>query len=573
MGDAKKNNGKYEEALVWYQKFAKRLPSDMRGVDGITSCDLALEWLDSPTKHEVHINNAFNTKFNDFTPTYAKKDYRIVYFSSSRPGGEGEAVDGWTGQGFTDIYQTAQDRKGKWSTPLLTYGGVNTEANEGAPSFNKRFNSMYFTRCIVNKEVEKNGCQIHYAMRKGKGWGEPTQITLSHDSVRVGHPAMAADDVTMYFASNMPGTLGGKDIWKVVHDKTANTWSKPENLGPTINTPGDEMYPFIRKNGDLYFSSNGHIGMGGWDIFKASKKGESFGEPENMQYPINSSGDDFGITFKGDKEAGLLSSNRPGGKGGDDIYEFSVPSITIWLEGIVRDVDTKEIIPYAVVELRGSDGSIQLDTVGADAHYKFPLSEETSYDIEGRKTKYLSDYAHVTTVGVTESGPVKSDKDLELISIVVPIALPNIEYAYASYELLERSKESLMDLVETLVNHPEITIELRAHTDFRGSESNNKVLSLKRAKSVVGFLKEKGIASARLTPKGYGESSPRRVSKKIAATTGFNEGDLLTEEFLGPRSRAGDPHWEEGMQLNRRTEFFILRTDYAPKGDTHSITH
>ena len=565
LADAKKQNGKYEEALSWYQRYSKKLPNDQRGKDGIASCQLAMEWMDAKSRYVVEINNAFNTEYDDFSPTYADKYYRKVYFTSARPGGAGPNTDGTTGQGFTDLFQASQDRKGRWSAPIITEGGVNSQYNEGASAFNKRFNTIYFTKCIIQKDANM-GCQIYWSQRKGKGWGDAQEIKIAHDSISVLHPAIADDDVTMYFSSNMEGTLGGKDIWVTVLDKQTRTWSAPKNLGPEFNTVGDEKFPFIRKNGDLYYSSNGLLGMGGLDIFVAESNGDgTFAAPKNMKYPINTSADDFGITFQGDKEAGLFSSNRYGGKGGDDIYEFNVPPLIIFLDGYVRDVDTKEIIPYAVVELRGSDGSVQIDTTGSDAYYKFPLSEETSYDIEGRKKGYLSDYAHVTSVGVKVSSTLKSDKDLELINIDVPIELPNINYDLAKWDLRPEAKESLLDLVETLNLHPEITIELRSHTDYRASDKYNKTLSQKRAKSCVDFLVEKGIARDRLSPKGYGESSPRRVNKTVASKTPYNEGDLLTEKFLGPVSHKGEDKWEIGMELNRRTEFFILRTDYVPK--------
>ena len=403
------------------------------------------------------------------------------------------------------------------------------------------------------------GCQIYTAQRLGRGWGTATEIKIAHDSISVTHPAIAPDDVTMYFSSNMPGTLGGKDLWVCTYDKKAKSWSTPKNLGPTINTEGDEKFPFVRKNGDLYFSSNGLLGMGGLDIFIAKVKGDgTFETPVNMKSPINSSRDDFGITFKGDEEAGLLTSNRFGGKGGDDIYEFSKPPLELFVDGYVRNVDTREIIPFATVELRGSDGSVIIDTTGEDGYYRFPLTEETSYDIEGRKKDYLTDFAHVTTVGVTISSTLQSDKDLELIYMLDPINLPHIDYALADWHLKPEAKDSLLGLIEKLNAHPNMTIELRSHTDYRGSVESNKTLSQKRAKEVVKFLIDKGIASNRLSPKGYGEESPRRINERVAKNSSFNAGDLLTEKFLGPINNLGNAIWEEGMQLNRRTEFFIL---------------
>ncbi|MCH7535141.1 MAG: OmpA family protein, partial [Bacteroidetes bacterium] len=472
--------------------------------------------------------------------------------------------DETTGKEFSDLFQTKQDRRGKWAKPTLTAGGVNTEYNEGAPAFNKKYNKIYFTKCEIRKK-ENMGCQIYTATAKGKGWGVATAIRIAHDSIVVAHPAIAPDDKTMYFSSNMKGTLGGMDLWFCTYNKKSRSWSNPKNLGPVINTSGDEKFPVIRKNGDLYFSSDGLIGMGGLDIFMAKRTSDTtFAEPVNMKYPINSSRDDFGITFKGNEETGFLTSNRIGGKGGDDIYEFHVPPIEVFLDGFVRNEATQKIIGNTIVELRGSDGSVVIDTTGEDGYYQFPLKNETSYDIEAKKTNYLSSVAQVTTVGIMKSKTIHPDKDLSLSDIREPINLPHIDYGLSDWVLKPEVKETLLKLVETLKRYPELTIELRSHTDYRGSEADNKVLSQKRAQSVVDFLIEKGIAADRLKAVGFGESSPLKINKKIAATSSFRVNDLLTEKFLGPVSKKGNQKWEEGMQLNRRTEFFILSMDYKP---------
>ncbi len=561
LADAKKYNNQFEEALKLYEKYVKKLPDDPLGKLGLESCKLAMKWMEEESRFEVNKIKVFNSSSDDFAPSYGKKNYRVLYFTSSRPAATGNEVDGTSGQDFSDVFFSIQDRKKKWSAPKKVEGGINTELNEGAASFNKKFQKIYFTTCLKNKK-ENMGSQIYWAASKGTRWGEAEVIKIAHDSIVVTHPAMAQDDKTLYFSSNMRGTLGGMDLWVQVYDKKTKIWSKPRNLGPNINTAGNEQYPVVRKNGEIYFSSDGLPGMGGLDIFKTTRTSDStFSDPVNLKYPINTPRDDFGITFEKYADNGFLSSNRIGGKGGDDIYEFNMPPIEVFLDGHVRDDATQEIIEGAIVELRGSDGSVAIDTVGRDGYYKFPLKNDVDYEIEIKKKDFLAGFTRISTKGIMKSKTIQPESSLGLVNTKAPINLPRIDYEMSDSVFKPESKEDLLKLVEILNKYPKMKIELRSHTDYSGSTGDNKALSQKRAQSVVDFLVAEGIASERLKPVGSGESSPLTVSKKVAEETAFHEGDVLTEKFLGPITRKGDKKWDEGMQLNRRTEFFILNME------------
>ncbi|NQY68720.1 MAG: OmpA family protein [Flavobacteriales bacterium] len=568
LADAKKQNNKFDEALELYEKYAKKIPDDQKGKDGLASVKLAKEWKDAESKYEVNTNNAFNSTADDYSAGYAKKNFKIVSFTSSRSSATGFAIDGRTGQDFSDIFLTSIDRRGKWSSPTTAIGGINTMFNEGGSAFNRKYNKIYFTKCEIRKK-ENMGCQIYVSTPRGKGYTNGEPIKLAHDSIIVAHPAMAQDNKTLYFASNMRGTLGGTDLWVTTYDKKARLWSHPKNLGPTINTSGNEKFPVIRKNGDLYFASDGHLGMGGLDIFMTKKTSDTtYTEPVNLKYPINTSRDDFGMSFRGNEDKGFITSNRIGGKGGDDIYEFIMPPIEVIVDGYVRNEGTQQVVANAVVELRGSDGSHVIDTTGEDGFYAFPLKNETSYDLEAKKVTFLSGFTQVTTIGIMKSKTITPEFGLELIDTREPINLPNIDFKISDWKLNPNAKKELKNLVKTLNLYPELTIELRSHTDYSGNDIANKELSQKRAQSVLDFLVEEGIVSDRIKAVGYGATVPLKVSKKIAEKTAFHEGDVLTEKFLGPVSRKGNPKWEEGMQLNRRTEFFILSMDYKPSVET-----
>jgi len=565
--DAKKKNGKFEEAIKEFKTYQKLVPSDKRGQIGVKSCEKASNWITKPTRYKVENVPLMNSPEDDFCPFFGKKDFRFVLFSSNRTSAKGSDINKATGKGFTDIYMTNRDRKGKWSTPNSIGEPVNTGNDEGASSLNLKGSSLYFTRCRVEKK-RVMGCQIYLAPRRGSAFGEPTMVNIkgSKDSMSVGHPAVTGDDLTLYFAGNLPGGYGGMDIWVVKREKKNKPWGDPINLGPEINTPGGEMFHYIRSNGELYFASDYHEGMGGLDIFRAKldEKSNKW-SIENMKYPINSPADDFGIVFEGDKEKGYLTSTRKGGKGGDDIYEFILPELQFTISGIVYNELTKVPIVGAKVKLIGSDGeNITNEELlsEADGSYLFKLKVNTDYQIATEKEGFLNGKTSESTKGIEEDKDFKHD--IPMSPIYQAIKLENVFYVFAKTELKQESFVELDKLVGILNENPNITIELSAHTDFRDTEQKNQVLSQGRAKTAVDYLISKGIAVDRLTAKGYGENKPATVDTASAERYEFLQpGDVLTETFIKNLSTVEEQ--EVAHQMNRRTEFKVLKTDYIPK--------
>jgi peptidoglycan-associated lipoprotein len=360
----------------------------------------------------------------------------------------------------------------------------------------------------------------------------------------------------------MAGGYGGKDIWKVTRSGSGGSWSKPVNLGPDINTPGDEEFPYVREDGSLYFSSDGLIGMGGLDIFKATQQPDGSWIVQNMKPPVNSFADDFGITFEGNKESGIFSSTRKG-RGNDDLYSFELPPLEFSVTGLVKDEKTGTSISGSVVKLIASDGnSLQAET-GSGGDFKFNLKPDVDYIFLASKKGYLNGKEKETTKGQDKSREFMVT--INLTPIDRPIELPNILYDFGKWDLRPESMVSLDKLVETLNDNENVTIELMSHTDSRDTEEYNQELSQKRAQVVVQYLISKGIAADRLTAKGYGESQPKVVDAAIAAQNPFlKEGATLDDQYIN--SLANDEQKEIAHQINRRTEFKVLRTDYeAPK--------
>jgi len=565
--DAKKKNGKFEAAIKEYKKYQKLVPGDKRGEIGVKSCEMAANWIAKPTRYKVENVPLMNSPEDDFCPFFGKKDFRVVLFSSNRTGSEGGAVNKATGKGFTDLYMTTRDRKGKWSNPKSIGEPVNTDDDEGASSLNLKGSSLYFTRCKVEKK-RIMGCQIYYAARRGATFGEPVMVPIkgSRDSMSVGHPAVTGNDLTLYFAGNLPGGYGGMDIWMIKRVKKTKPWGDPINLGSEINTPGNEVFPYIRANGELYFASDYHEGMGGLDIFKAKKDDKSKKwSIENMKSPVNSSADDFGIVFEGNKEKGYFTSTRKGGKGGDDVYEFILPALQFTMSGIVYDELTKQPVVGAKVILLGSDGKNVTNKEmlsEADGSYKFKLKANTDYQISTEKEKYLKGKTSESTKGIEEDKDFK--RDIPMAPIIKPIKMDNVFYVYAKTDLKPESFVELDKLIDVLKDNPSITIELSAHTDFRGTTEMNDKLSQGRAETVVKYLISKNIESERLTAKGYGETLPATVDTAAAERYEFLQpGDKLTERYIKALSTVEEQ--EVAHQMNRRTEFRVVRTDFVPK--------
>ena len=553
-------NGKYKEAIEEFNKYRQLVPNDPRSAEGIKACERSLEWMDNPVGYVIENMRLFNSSDDDYSPAYARDDYQVVYFTSSRDDATGKQIHGATGQNFSDIFVTKQDHKGKWSTPVPLDKPVNTEAEEGTPSFTSDYNTMYFTRCEMAKH-RTMGCRIMVTQKDGEEWGEPEALNLVADSLVEAHPAVSGDGLTLYFVSDKGGGYGGKDIWRVTRGSVSEEWGEPENMGPDINTEGDEMFPFLFDDQTLYFSSDGWPGMGGLDIFRATETDGGRWNVENMRYPINSPADDFGIIIQKEEMKGFLSSSRKI-RSKDDIFAFVLPPLRFSIIGQVRDLQTDELLPAALVKLIGSDGTIIQDSTNSKGTFRFMLKPNTDYIFIASKEGYLNGKSKETTKGLDKSTDLKTT--IQLASIAKPIEIPNIYYDFGKWDLRPESMVALDQLVEILNDNPNITIELRSHTDSRASEQYNMELSQKRAQAVVDYLISKGIDPQRLIAKGYGESEPKVVDKKLAAQYPFlKEGTVLDDAFIN--SLSTEEEKEICHQINRRTEFQVIRTDYPTK--------
>lgn len=569
--DALKSNGNYEEAIKQYGAYKELVPDDPKADAGIASCQLAMEYMKNPSKYEVKHEKKLATREDDFAPAYADKGFNSIIFTSDRNASAGKEIDNWTGLDFSDLFFARKDRKtkGDWATPIPVDESdvVNTKANEGAAKFNSRYTSLYFTRCW-NETKRKNGCAIYKVSRTGgTTWGEPEKLDLGGDSTSIyGHPCPSSDENVLFFSAEIPGGLGGKDIWMARRKGKGGAWVKV-NLGPEINTPGDELFPFIRNDSVLYFSSNGWPGMGGMDIFRAPRNGENFGPAENMKYPINTNADDFGIVFHPEEpEEGFFSSNRTGGKGRDDIYSFVVPPVYFTLEGTITDDRTLQPLQGVKVQITGTNGRSLEDVTDDRGFYSFNKNQifpNTTYDIMVTRKDYFNEKGRETTVGLEKSKDLVRNFVLRPIP-KKPVVLPDILYDLAKWDLKPQYQDSLQGLIETLDANETIVIELASHTDSRDTEERNDILSQKRAQSVVDYLISRGIDPDRLVARGYGERVPRTLSKDITREGYvFKAGMVLTDSVINtlPDNKVK----EAAHQLNRRSEFSILRNDFIPK--------
>ncbi len=556
---ALKMNEDYEEAIMQFQKYKDFVPDDPRGENGIRSCELAMEWLENPNGYIVEDMKFFNSKENDYSPFFARADYGVVFFTSSREASTGSEIHGATNENFVDIYTSTIDRKGSWSEPVPLSEEVNSEFEDGTPVLSQDYDNLYFTRCRASKN--KNlGCEILVAKRQGEDWEKAEVIDLAPDSIVVAHPALSPDGLTLFFVSDMEGGYGDMDIWKSTRPDQSSKWGAPVNLGGPINTSGKEVYPYMHPDGTLYFSSNGHLGMGGLDIFKVSPDAQGKIVVENMKSPINSSADDFGIVFEQDIERGYFTSSRTT-RGDDDIFMFMLPPLRFSIVGTVKDEKNEEPLGGSIVKSISSDGMTLETTTSENGQFKFLLKPGTDYLFIASHDGFLNGKERETTKGISESTEFKTT--ILLSSIEAPIELPNIIYDFRKWDLRPESMVMLDRLVETLNDNPNITIELMSHTDARGSDDFNLELSQKRAQSAVEYLIQNGISADRLTAKGYGETQPRIVDEKSAEQNKmFKVGDELTEEFIN--NLGSEMEQEIAHQLNRRTEFRVLRTDYVP---------
>lgn len=565
LADAMMANEKHDAAYEQYQRFAEKVPDDWRGPRGMASIDMARQLMEIEEEFEVNAVRIFNSRADDYTPAFADHNATSLIFASSRDDAIGRDNDPWTGNKHTSFFITFQDRSGDWRRPvLLDEGPINTEYNEGAPSINAIATEMYFTRCVRAVESDM-GCRIFRARREGANWTNPQQITVPADSLEtLGHPAISPDELRLYFASDRSGSIGTMDIWYVERDSPSGEFGDPQNLGEVVNTRGNEMFPYVHEDGSLYFASDGHPGMGGLDIFRTELTPDGWTAPENLGPPINSSGDDFGIIFKPGLEQGFFSSNR-GRTPSYDIYSFYLAPVEFMISGVVLDDSTQTAVRDATVQLVGSDGSLvqtETDREGAFLFDQNLVKGNTRYDILVNKTGYFSGRASESTIGLDRSKTFELNISIAPIPVTA-IALPEILYEFDSWELQTQFKDSLNGLVQTMRDNPNIVIELASHTDSRGTDAYNDTLSFRRAQAVVDYLVDQGIEPERLVAAGYGKRNPRQVQDRIQRN-GFviEAGTELTEEFI--MSLPTEEEQEIAHQLNRRTEFTVIGEDFEP---------
>lgn len=548
-------NGEYKRALAEFEVLNDSMPNNVLVKNGLTSARMAPEWKDQGSDYTVKKMTEFNSRRADYCPVLAGDQWDRLYFSSTRNDALGDELSGITGAKPGDIFFSDKDDKGKWSKPQTIESGLNTEYDEGACCLSVDGSTMYLTQCLSDPSYPRYA-QIVTAQRSDASWGKTTPLLITNDTLSTyAHPAISPDGEWLYFVSDMPGGKGGLDIWRI--RLTANGLAGVENLGDPINTPGDEMFPSFRPNGDFYFSSDGHPGFGGLDIFIATVGEDGRYHLSHPGYPLNSQGDDFGMTFQGQLNQGFFSSNRGDGRGWDHIFSFYNPEIVQTVRGWIYEQDGYELTS-GEARIVGSDGTNMRLGVRGDGSFEYVVKPGVDYIILGMCGGFLNHKEEIHVDSVKESKVY--DLQFPLASISAPVLIDNIFYAFDKATLLPESKNALDSLVLMLNENPNITIELSAHTDYRGAEAYNKTLSQKRAESVVRYLIDHGIAADRLTAVGYGEEKPKTIRRKVAERYPWlKENDVLTEEFI---LKLKPDQQETANALNRRTEFKVLRTTY-----------
>lgn len=561
QGDMLRYAGNYKGAEEKYKTYLEKNPEDVLALAGYRSSQKAPAIREAGSAYTVKLDKNFSSSRADYCPAFSDRNGSAVYFSSTRNSGTGGQMSGITGTKPGDIYCLKKDEKGHWKSPEAAEGELNSEWDEGAACFTEDGNTMYFTVCRSDPQYPRMA-EIWTSTRNDAKWGKPQALKITADTLSsYAHPALSPDGKWLYFVSDMPGGYGGYDLWRA-SVVGGHGIGAVENLGPEINTPGNEMFPAFRPSGELYFSSDGREpNLGGLDLYRAKEDTlTKHWEVAHLPYPMNSNGDDFGITFEGLHNRGFFSSNRASaGRGWDKIYSFSFPEILLSVKGWVYEQDGYEL-PEAVVYMVGNDGTNMKIGVNLEGSFEQPLAPGGKYLFLATCRGYLNYRAELTVDSLAQKEH-QYVLQFPLPSISIPVLVRGVYYEFDKADLTDNSREALDRLVKVLKETPNITIELSAHCDYRGRAEYNENLSQRRAESVVRYLTEHGIEAERLTAKGYGESQPKTVSKKMAEKYPFlHENDVLTEEFI---LKLQPEQQEVCNSLNRRTEFRVLRTTYG----------
>lgn len=559
IGELLRMQGDYRGAEKAYQTYLDSFPSDERARQMLQSLSEATGIKERGSAYTVKMETMFSGSRSDYAPAYNGDEATTLYFSTTRPAVTGSDLSGITGMKPGDIYMVRKDEKGKWKSPEPVEGGLNTENDEGATAFSSDGKTMYLTVCRTDPQYPRMA-EIWTSQRADAGWGKPAALKITADTLSsYAHPAPSPDGRWLYFTSDMPGGYGGTDLWRARMD--AHGVGSIENLGPEINTEGNECFPAFRPSGELYFSSDGRTpSLGGLDLYRA--KQDTITEHWTVVHlpaPMNSPADDFGITFEGWHNRGYFSSNRStGGRGWDKIYSFSYPEVLQTVKGWVYEQDGYEL-PEALVYIVGNDGTNEKLSVKSDGSFEMAVTPGVDYLLLATCKGYLNfrNNLHADSLEVEHQHVLQ----FPLASINVPVLVRNVFYEFDKADLTPESTAALDRLTNMLKENPNVTIELAAHCDYRGNDDYNLRLSQRRAESVVRYLTEHGIEAERLTAKGYGETMPKIVNKKLLETYPFlHEGDTLTVPYI--LALPADQQ-EVCNALNRRTEFRVLRTTYG----------
>ena len=553
--------GRFAEAITFYERYLDLHPNAYTARNGIESANNINTWNSLPQNYDVKpFAIASSRRATDFSPLYGNKDGTQVIFTSSRDnrntGGRASRITGTRNNDLFIVKKNPQSQRNRnpWTKPEAIDSEINTTFDEGAATFAPDGRTMYFTRARMEDGISKN-VEAFRSNRAGEQWSTPQRLAVFADSTfMVAHPTVSPDGRYLYFVSDRPNGIGGKDIWRA--EIVGDSFAAAENLGREINTEGDEVFPSFRENGDLYFASNGWPGFGGLDIFKATFSDRRW-RVENMMSPINSSADDFGITFLPNSENGLFSSNRNNPRGLDKIWEFTYVENQYVLQGRVTDANTGEPLIDASIRIVNDAGMNERISVERDGSYRMAVDRNANFVLLATSRGFLNKKGSFDSFG-TERRKTFT-QNFELANVTQPVEIQNIFYALGRWDLNAAARASLMDLVETLNDNPNITIEIGSHTDAIGSEQSNWELSEKRAQAVVDFLVEQGIERNRLKARGYGQSRPVKADLFLAQQYNFiKEGDVLNEAFT---ARLNERQRETVHQINRRTEFRVLRSN------------
>ncbi len=589
IADAYYFNAKYAEAEEWYTKISQkykdsvskefyfRYSQTLRAVKEYAKADEAMHLFASlggedyraklfiaqpdyvsvsgykKSDYKVDMIREINSRYSDFGPAYYKN--QLVFASARDTGVFSRRIHKWNNQPFLDLYWSTIKEDGSLTPPKEFVKKLNTKFHESTSCFSEDGNTMYFTRNnytenTYGKSTEGvNKLKIYKTIKTKKGWSRAAELPFNDKEYSCAHPTLSKDGKFLYFASDMPGTVGSSDIWRValIDDEASGetTYGTPENLGRPINTEGRESFPYISDSGHLYFASDGHPGLGGLDIYITHPSEEEV-TILSLGNPINSSSDDFAFIVNDSTKTGFFSSSRKSGMGSDDIYKFvqkelPEPTCDITIKGVIKDQDTKEIISDAQVQLLNQDNElIEEVTVSKNGQYSFMTSCNERYIVRASADLYYSKEALITTPSANET----LTRDLELEKRVTEVKLGDdlaklldlkpIYFDFNKSDIRPDAALELLKVVSAMRQIPTMKISARSHTDSRGRDAYNLLLSDRRAQSTVAYIISKGIDASRITGEGYGEK------------------ELVNQCSNGVECS------EEEHQLNRRSEFIVV---------------